>query len=194
MLTNPVVAAAIFAGSLWVFYYSPLFRWATTDHIGHEFMIVHFLLAGYLFVTVLIGVDPVPKRAPYPMRLIVLLGTLAFHAFFGLTLMTGSGLLLADWFGAMGRTWGASAIVDQQVGGGIAWSVGEIPTAALAITVAYLWFRSDSKDAKRLDRKSDRYGQRGHRGLQRHAGSAGCGAGRASARSVTQAETATAGR
>jgi cytochrome c oxidase assembly factor CtaG/putative copper export protein len=158
VLTNPVIAAAIFAGSLWVFYYSPLFRWATTDHIGHEFMIVHFLLSGYIFVMVLIGVDPMPKRAPYPMRLIVLLGTLAFHAFFGLTLMTGSGLLLADWFGAMGRTWGASAIVDQQVGGGIAWSVGEIPTAVLALTVAYLWFRSDSKEAKRMDRQSDRSG------------------------------------
>ena len=158
VLTNPVVAAVIFAGSLWLFYYSPLFRWATTDHIGHQFMVVHFLLAGYLFVTALIGIDPVPKPAPYPLRLIVLLGTLAFHAFFGLTLMTGSGLLLADWFGAMGRTWGASAIVDQQVGGGIAWSVGEIPTAILALTVAYLWFRNDVKDAKRLDRQSDRTG------------------------------------
>ncbi|GAB3040818.1 cytochrome c oxidase assembly protein [Parafrigoribacterium mesophilum] len=158
VLTNPVVAAGIFAGSLWVFYYSPLFRWAATDHIGHEFMVVHFLLSGYIFVMVLIGIDPLPKRAPYPMRLIVLLGTLAFHAFFGLTLMTGSGLLLADWFGAMGRTWGASAIVDQQVGGGIAWSVGEIPTAVLALTVAYLWFRSDSKEARRMDRQSDRSG------------------------------------
>ena len=120
------------------------------------------------------------------MRLIVLLGTLAFHAFFGLTLMTGSGLLLADWYGAMGRTWGASAIVDQQVGGGIAWSVGEIPTAILALTVAYLWIRSDAKDAKRLDRKSDRSRRRGPRRLQRDARAAGHGAGRASARSVTR--------
>ena len=53
-------AAAMFAGTLWVFYYSPLFSWATTDHIGHEIMIVHFLLAGYLFVQSLIGVDPMP--------------------------------------------------------------------------------------------------------------------------------------
>lgn len=158
VLANPLVAAALFASSLWAFYYTPLFRWATTDHIGHEWMIVHFLATGYLFVQALIGVDPVPYRAPYPLRLILLLGTMALHAFFGLALMTGTGLLLADWYGAMGRDWGPSALVDQQNGGGIAWSVGEIPTIILAVVVAFMWARSDTKDAKRLDRKAERDG------------------------------------
>jgi cytochrome c oxidase assembly factor CtaG/putative copper export protein len=158
ILANPIVAAAVFASSLWVFYYSPLFRWATTDHIGHQWMIVHFLATGFLFVQSLIGVDPVPYRAPYPLRLVLLLGTMAFHAFFGLSLMTGTGLLLADWYGAMGRDWGPSAIVDQQNAGGIAWSVGEIPTIILAIVVAFMWSRNDTKEAKRLDRKAERDG------------------------------------
>jgi putative copper resistance protein D len=152
------VAAILFAASLWAFYYSPLFGWATTNHIGHTWMIVHFLIVGYLFIQSLIGVDPVPYRAPYPLRLIVLLATVGFHAFFGISLMTGTGLLLANWYGAMGRTWGPSAIVDQQTGGGIAWSLGEIPTVILAIVIAVMWSRSDSKDAKRLDRKADRDG------------------------------------
>lgn len=153
---HPLVAAVLFAGSLLVFYYSPLFSWATTDHIGHQWMIVHFLIVGYLFVQALIGVDPTPVNLQYPMRLLLLLGTMAFHAFFGLSLMTGTGLLLADWYGAMG--WGASALEDQRVGGGIAWSVGEIPTAALAVVVAIMWSRSDDRESKRLDRKADRDG------------------------------------
>ena len=155
-LSNPIFAAVLFAASLWLFYYSPLFRWSTVDHVGHEWMIVHFLATGYLFVQSLIGVDPVPYRPPYPLRLLILLGTMAFHAFFGLALMTGTGLLLADWYGAMG--WGTSAIADQQAGGGIAWSVGEIPTVALAIAVAFMWARSDERESKRFDRKADRDG------------------------------------
>jgi len=158
LFSRPVVAAVFFAGSLWVFYYSPLFRFAVEDHIGHTFMIVHFLISGYLFVQTLIGVDPAPYRAPYPMRLIVLLGTMAFHAFFGVSLMMGTGLLAADWYGAMGRTWGPSAIIDQQIGGGIAWSIGEIPTLALALIVVVMWARSDTSLAKRLDRKAERDG------------------------------------
>jgi putative copper resistance protein D len=160
VLTNPLITAVLFAGSLWVFYYTPLFGWATTDHVGHEWMIVHFMVVGYLFVQSLIGVDPVPRRAAFPFRLLILMATMAFHAFFGLSLITGTGLLLANWYGAMGRTWGGSALADQQTAGGIAWSVGEIPTVILAITVAIMWSKSDERDAKRLDRQAERDGDR----------------------------------
>ncbi|MCI2956746.1 bifunctional copper resistance protein CopD/cytochrome c oxidase assembly protein [Agromyces atrinae] len=157
IIANPLVAAGLFAASLWIFYYTPLFRWTMTDHIGHEWMIAHFLIVGYLFVQSLIGIDPVPYRLPFPFRLVLLLGTMAFHAFFGLAIMVGTGLLLSDWYGAMG--WGIDALADQQFGGGIAWSVGEIPTVALAITVAIQWSRSDEKESRRRDRHADRTGE-----------------------------------
>ncbi|WP_370582500.1 cytochrome c oxidase assembly protein [Plantibacter sp. VKM Ac-2880] len=156
VISNPIVTAVLFAGSLWVFYYTPLFRWSMEDHIGHEWMVVHFLITGYLFVQSLIGIDPVPYRLPYPMRLLLLFATMAFHAFFGLAIISSTGLFLADWFGAMGRTWGQAPLLDQQTGGGIAWSVGEIPTLALAVAVAISWSKSDAKDQKRLDRNADR--------------------------------------
>jgi len=158
ILTHPLTAAGLFAASLWVFYYSPLFRWATTDHVGHEWMIFHFLIVGYLFVQTLIGIDPVGNQAPYPLRLVLLLATMALHAFFGLAIISNTGLFLSDWYGAMARTWGATPLADQQAAGGIAWSVGEIPTASLAIIVAILWSRSDTREAKRRDRAADRDG------------------------------------
>lgn len=159
VLTNPIVAAVLFAGSLWLFYYTGIFRWAVTEHIGHIWMVVHFLITGYLFSLVLVGVDPVKKRPPYALRLLLLLATMAFHAFFGLAIMSNTGLLLADWYGAMGRSWGLPPLEDQQYGGGIAWSVGEIPTVILAIVVAIQWARSDEREAKRRDRAADRDGE-----------------------------------
>jgi cytochrome c oxidase assembly factor CtaG/putative copper export protein len=159
-VANPIVAAILFATSLVVFYYTPLFNWSTREHIGHEWMIVHFLITGYLFVQALIGVDPGPVRLSYPLRIMLLIGTLAFHAFFGLSLMSGDALLLPDWYGAMGRTWGAIPIEDQHVGGAIAWGIGELPTAALTIIVSVQWFKSDAREARRLDRASDRGGNK----------------------------------
>ena len=91
-------------------------------------------------------------------RLLLLLATMAFHAFFGLAIMSNTGLMLADWYGAMGRTWGPTPMEDQQSGGGIAWSVGEVPSLILAITLAIQWSRSDTKEQKRLDRHADRTG------------------------------------
>jgi putative copper resistance protein D len=155
-VSHPLVAAANFAASLVVFYFTPLFEWATREHIGHQWMIVHFLITGYLFVQSLIGIDPGPSRLSYPFRIVTLIGVMAFHAFFGLALMGGTGLLLPDWFGAMGRTWGLPPLEDQQSGGAIAWGIGEIPTIILTIIVSVQWFRSDNRDSKRLDRASDR--------------------------------------
>lgn len=155
-VAGPVVAAFIFAFSLVVFYYTPLFGWATRDHLGHQWMIVHFLISGYLFVQSLIGIDPGPNRPPYPVRLLFLVVTMAFHAFFGIFMMMGTGLQEADWYGAMGRTWGDSAIRDQQIGGAIAWGLGEFPTIVLALLVGLLWSRSDAKERRRSDRNAAR--------------------------------------
>jgi putative copper resistance protein D len=159
-IAHPAFAAVNFAASLVIFYFTPIFDWATREHIGHQWMIIHFLITGYLFVQSLIGIDPGPARVGYPFRIITLILVMAFHAFFGLALMTGSGLLLPDWFGAMGRTWGLPPLEDQQNGGAIAWAIGELPTIALAIIVSWQWFKSDRRDSVRLDRASDRSGNK----------------------------------
>jgi putative copper resistance protein D len=78
------------------------------------------------------------------------------HAFFGLAIMSSDGLLLADWFGAMGRTWGSAPLVDQQAGGAIAWSVGEIPNVVISILLSMQWSRAERRVAKRLDRQAER--------------------------------------
>ena len=160
LVSNPIFAAVNFAASLVIFYFTPIFGWATREHVGHEWMVIHFVITGYLFIQALVGVDPGPKQLPHTIRIMLLIGTLAFHAFFGLSLMTGSGLLLADWYGAMGRTWGVDPVADQQNGGAIAWGIGELPAAALTLIVCVQWFNSGTREARRLDRASDRSGNK----------------------------------
>jgi putative copper resistance protein D len=158
LISHPLFAGLNFALSLVMFYYTPLFRWATEQHLGHQWMIVHFLITGYLFVQSLMGVDPQPHKPAFPVKLMLLIGTMAFHAFFGLGLMNEQSLLLADWFGSMGRTWGDTPLADQAVGGAFAWGVGEIPTLIITLVVVYQWSQSDVRERRRLDRASDRAG------------------------------------
>ncbi|MDV2981930.1 UNVERIFIED_CONTAM: cytochrome c oxidase assembly protein [Actinomycetes bacterium ARC8] len=156
VITHPIFAAVNFAGSIVVFYFTPLLEPAMRYHAGHELMNLHFLLTGYLFALSLVDADPVPKRYPYPMRLVVLLATVAFHAFFGVALMSTETLLAPDYFGNMGRTWGGTALEDQVVGAGAMWAIGEVPTLVLAIFVVISWLRQDKKDTKRYDRQAER--------------------------------------
>lgn len=155
---HPVVAAVNFAGSMIVFYYTPAFEYALTTQVGRLLMVAHFSLAGYLFVNALVGVDPGPRRPAYPIRLILLFGTMVFHAFFGVALVTQETLLVADWFGVLGRPWGPTALEDQQTGGAIAWGFSELPMLALAIGIALTWTKDDERTARRSDRAAERDG------------------------------------
>ncbi|MGC5614865.1 cytochrome c oxidase assembly protein [Georgenia sp. Z1491] len=152
---HPIVAGANFAGSLVVFYFTPLFDLALGSHVGHILMVVHFSLAGYMFANALIGIDPGPTRPPYPLRLVLLIATMGFHAFFGVAVMQATSLLGAGHFGWLGLPWGVDAMADQEVGGAITWGVGEFPTLALAVGVAVQWARSEKKEARRVDRRAD---------------------------------------
>jgi len=156
VIANPVVAAVIFFGSLIVFYYSPLFDLALRTHTGHILMTIHFLFAGYLFAWVLVGIDPGPKRWPPVFLLIILFGTISFHAFFGVALTSGTTLLAPTFFQGLHLTWTVDLLADQRTGGAVAWGIGELPTLILALLVALAWVRSDKAESTRLDRQADR--------------------------------------
>ena len=158
VLSHPVVAAGLFIVSLVVFYYTWLFPWAMITHPGHVLMAAHFLIVGYLFIWSLIGIDPGPARLPYPLRLIVLLITMAFHAIFGVTLMASTTVLAPNWWHAIGRTDDAALVADQQAAGGIAWAAGDLPSFLLVVALVASWFQTDRREARRLDRQADRDG------------------------------------
>ena len=157
-LAKPAVAGVIFAGSLVVFYFTPAYQYAMQSHEWHVAMVVHFVFSGYLFFWVFVGVDPGPARPQYPILIIALLATLAFHAFFGVAVMTSESVFALDWFHALGQTNDAALLADQHTGGGIAWGASELPMVFVALLVVRNWVRSDTRDAKRLDRKADRDG------------------------------------
>ena len=156
VIGNPIVAAAIFFGSLVAFYFSPLFELALRTHTGHVLMTTHFLLAGYLFAWVLVGIDPGPRRWPPVLRLLILFGTISFHAFFGVALTTGTTLLAPTFYEGLHLPWTVDLLADQRGGGAVAWGVGEFPTLILALLVTLAWVRSDGAESTRLDRQANR--------------------------------------
>jgi cytochrome c oxidase assembly factor CtaG len=156
VLGNPVVAAFFFFTSLVVFYFSSLVELALRTHTGHVLMTTHFLLAGYLFAWVLVGIDPGPRRWPPSLRLIVLFVTISFHAFFGVAVTTGTALLAPTFYQSLSLPWTVDLLADQRAGGAVAWGVGELPTLVLALLVTLAWVRSDGAETKRLDRQADR--------------------------------------
>ncbi|MCA1780628.1 MAG: cytochrome c oxidase assembly protein [Dermatophilaceae bacterium] len=158
ILTNPVVAATLFFVSLAIFYYSPAFELSLTTHTGHLLMMAHFLLTGYLFTWVLIGIDPGPRKWNPVILLTILFVTISFHAFFGVILTGTDSLLAPGFYGQLNLPWLTDPLADQYTAGEIAWGVGEAPTLILALIVARNWVKSDRVETRRKDRQADRDG------------------------------------
>ncbi|MEU5947293.1 bifunctional copper resistance protein CopD/cytochrome c oxidase assembly protein [Micromonospora sp. NPDC047465] len=156
LLTHPVVALGIYAGSLFGLYFSDLLGMLMRSHVGHLAMLIHYVAAGYLLFWVLIGVDPGRPRLAPPLLVILHLAAMMAHGFFGLVLMQSTTLIAPDWYSAVHPAWASSLIDDQKLGAGIAWAFGEVPAAFVMIVLVRQWIRADRREQGRLDRAADR--------------------------------------
>jgi len=154
--THPVVALAIFNGSLFALYFTPLFGNLMQGHSGHFFMSIHFLLSGFLFFQVLIGVDPMPRKVPHIVKVIIIFAAMSIHAFFSISVMSASTLLDNGYFALLERPWATDLLADQRAGGAIGWAMGEIPILLALLATFIQWTRQDKKEAARIDRAADR--------------------------------------
>ncbi|RRQ26532.1 copper resistance protein CopD [Rhodococcus sp. Eu-32] len=155
-LTHPIVAAALFVGGFYALYLGGIFDAILDNHSAHLLMNAHFILSGYLFYWVVIGVDPSPRRIEPITKLAMVFGSLPFHAFFGVALMSMNTVLGGWYYRTLGLDWNGDLIGDQRLGGGIAWATGEIPLVLVMLALLIQWSRSDDRNAKRVDRAAER--------------------------------------
>jgi len=156
VLTNPITALALFDGSLFVLYFTDLFGNLMQSHAGHLFMNVHFLLAGYLFFYVIIGIDPNPRKIPHLFRIVILFAAMSIHAFFAIALLSTTTLIDKGFYGSLNTPWLGDLLADQHAAGSIAWGMGEVPIILALIATFIQWMRDDSREAKRIDRNEAR--------------------------------------
>ncbi|MGW5875589.1 cytochrome c oxidase assembly protein [Nocardiopsis terrae] len=158
IVTHPAVAAPIFVFSPYALYFTPLFPTLMNDHLGHLFMGVHFLISGFLFYWVIVGIDPAPRKVPFLLRILLLLVAMGFHAFFGIAIMEQATPMAMQYYGQFDIPWMTDQAADQYAGGGVAWALGEIPTVLVMLALVVQWSRDDERQERRRERHSRRGG------------------------------------
>jgi putative copper resistance protein D len=159
VLSFPLLALALYVVSPWALYFSPWYD-ATLDHVWlHELMHLHLVAVGALFFWPIVGVDPVPGRVGYPFRMLLVVLTLPFHAFLGVTIMGQETLLGGDHYKALrelpGYAWLPDPMADQHLAGGLLWSSGDVVGLVLVGVLFAQWVRASTKEAAREDRRLD---------------------------------------
>lgn len=156
VLTNPFVATTLFIVGFYGLYFGGIFDAVVGSHAAHLAMNLHFLVSGYLFYWVVIGVDPTPRPIPHLAKLAMVFASLPLHAFFGVVLMGTQSVIGESFYRSLQLSWHTDLLGDQRLGGGIAWAAGEVPLVIVLVALFVQWRRSDDRTAKRLDRAADR--------------------------------------
>lgn len=156
VLTMPPVTLALFIASPWVLYLSGWYDATLHSPLLHELLHAHFVLVGSLFFWPLLGIDPVPGRVSYPLRLLTVFATLPFHAFLGVTIMGMDSLVAGEWYLSLHRHWPPSPLADQHLAGAILWASGDAVSALIFTVLFVQWALASRAEAAREDRRLDR--------------------------------------
>ena len=160
-LTHPLTAWLLFGTSMLGLYLTPLYELSLRNGVVHGWVHLHLLVVGCLFAEAVIGLDPgwgrtrAGRQLAYPVRLLLVVLLVPFHAVLGLALLSAGEPVAADWYLGLGRTWGESPLTDQRTGAALMWGVGDLIGVVLVVIVAYQWMRADEREARRLDAADD---------------------------------------
>ena len=156
VLLFPPLTTGLMVASPFLLYMSGWYEITLTNDFWHDSLHIYLVTVGCLFFFPLLGVDPVPIKIPYPIRILLFLVTMPFHAFLGVTIMGSTRLIAEEWYLAFERGWGLSPMEDQSWAGGLMWATGDITMLAAMITIFVQWIADSNREAKRIDRALDR--------------------------------------
>ncbi len=154
----------LFVVSPWALYFTSWYDATLHNGLVHELMHVHLVVVGSLFFWPLVGTDPVPGRVGYPFRMLLIVLTLPFHAFLGVTIMGQESLIGGSWYPSLPMVWLPDPAADQHLAGGILWGSGDLVGLALVAVLFTQWVRSSMREADREDRRLDRQEEQAARG------------------------------
>ncbi|MFC5063975.1 cytochrome c oxidase assembly protein [Actinomycetospora atypica] len=163
-LTHPAVAAVVLIGSPFAFYLTPLFSLLQPLGWLMPAISLWFLVVGYLFFWVIVGVDPAPgQRLPHVARLAVLIASMPFHALFGVILLAadtpvaqtpstlaadggGGQVFVTDFYSRLRLPWAPDLLADQHVAALLSWGMGDLPLVGVLVVLLVQWNRAGAAE------------------------------------------------
>jgi putative membrane protein len=155
ILSFPVVAWLLFAGVMWGTHFSPIFDRSLEDPFVHDLEHGLYLATGLLFWWPAVGLDPSPWRMPHPVRSMYVFLQMPQNTFLAVTILN-SPFPLYPHYATLSRPWGPSALLDQQLAGGLMWIGGDVLFIVAIGAIVGGWMLHEKRHEAANDRRVDR--------------------------------------
>lgn len=156
ILLFPPLTLGIMIASPFLLYLTGWYDLTLRNDFHHDLLHIYMVTIGFLFFTPLLGTDPQPYKVPYPLRVLMFILTMPFHAFLGVMIMGSRRLIAEEWYLAFERDWGLSPLDDQAWAGGLMWATGDLTMAAAMTVIFVRWIQESKREERRHDRMLDR--------------------------------------
>lgn len=154
--TFPVVSSAAVLGSEMSIYFTGYFTAALAHPAIWQLMHLQLLVTGALFVVpMLTGQELLPRWCTPGLRVLLVFLDGLFDSVPGLLILFSRPLLAGAWYAAQIRNWGPSLRLDQQLAGGLLFTLAELVSLPFVIAVFVEWWRSERVSTAELDARLD---------------------------------------
>ena len=139
---------------MWGTHFSPLFDLALENPAVHDLEHVLFLAAALLFWWPAVGLDPAPWRMPHAGRGLYVFLQMPQNTFLAVVIVFAAAPLYPH-YATLQRSWGPTALEDQQIAGGIMWLAGDLLFIAALAAILAGWMRFEERNTAQADRRSE---------------------------------------
>lgn len=143
-LTHPATTSVVMLATPWLLYLTPWYVASLTTPVLASLTRIILPLIGFGYFYARIQADPVPRRYPQMLSMVISIAETLGDGLLGIVLWLGP-LIATDYYLAVNRTWGPSQRVDQSVGAGILWILGDV----LGVPFLMVLMRAMSSDEKK---------------------------------------------
>jgi putative membrane protein len=152
LLTVPVVSPLLLAVVPFLVFFTPWYPTTLVHPVLRSVSEVLLLVIGLAVLIPLWEAATIAAGIPYAIALLFAFIELLADALPGIIIRLDTHVIAAA---QLTRSWGASLLHDQQLGGDLLWCIGEAIDVPFLALLALQWYRSDARHAQQVDQALD---------------------------------------
>ena len=154
VLAHPLTTSLAMLATPWLLYLTPWYTAALDDEwIGAPTRIL-LVVIGFGYFYARLQSDPVPHRYPQLISLLISVGETLGDGLLGLVIWQGS-LIAAAYYSALHRNWGPDQRLDQTIGAGVLWILGDVVGLPFVLLLMRALSRDERAHAIQVDAELD---------------------------------------
>ncbi|OBB85795.1 copper resistance protein CopD [Mycobacterium colombiense] len=154
VLVHPATTSVAMLATPWLLYLTPWYTAALrTEWVGEPTRIL-LVVFGFCYFYARLQEDPVPHRYPQSISLLITVAEALGDGVLGLVIWQGS-LIGAAYYAGLQRSWGPDPRLDQTIGAGVLWILGDLVGWPFVLLLMRAMSRDEKVHAVAVDAELD---------------------------------------